>query len=77
MTMTVQVRQRGTLTLPAALREKYRIRRGDTFSATFSRDTQTLPFCARVNLYRVCVCCSRIYSPDALLFIPVPHRLAF
>ncbi|NOZ05496.1 MAG: AbrB/MazE/SpoVT family DNA-binding domain-containing protein [Chloroflexi bacterium] len=31
MTMTVQVRQRGTLTLPAALREKYRIRRGDTF----------------------------------------------
>ena len=28
---TVRVRQRGTLTLPAKLREKYRIEEGDTF----------------------------------------------
>lgn len=31
MDATVQVRQRGTLTLPADLREKYGIRPGDTF----------------------------------------------
>ena len=31
MDMTVQVRQRGTLTLPANLREKYGIQEGDTF----------------------------------------------
>jgi bifunctional DNA-binding transcriptional regulator/antitoxin component of YhaV-PrlF toxin-antitoxin module len=31
MDATVQVRQRGTLTLPAELREKYGIRAGDTF----------------------------------------------
>jgi bifunctional DNA-binding transcriptional regulator/antitoxin component of YhaV-PrlF toxin-antitoxin module len=31
MDMTLQVRQRGTLTLPADLREKYNIREGDTF----------------------------------------------
>ena len=31
MEVTVQVRQRGTLTLPAELREKYGIRSGDTF----------------------------------------------
>ena len=31
MEATVQVRQRGTLTLPAELREKYGIRPGDTF----------------------------------------------
>jgi len=31
MDATVQVRQRGTLTLPAELREKYGIRPGDTF----------------------------------------------
>ncbi len=31
MDTTVQVRQRGTVTLPAALREKYGIREGDTF----------------------------------------------
>jgi AbrB family looped-hinge helix DNA binding protein len=31
MSATVQVRQRGTLTLPAELREKYGIRPGDTF----------------------------------------------
>ena len=31
MDKTVQVRQRGTLTLPADLREKYGIRSGDTF----------------------------------------------
>jgi len=31
MDNTIQVRQRGTLTLPANLREKYRIREGDTF----------------------------------------------
>ena len=31
MATTVQVRQRGILTLPAELREKYRIRQGDTF----------------------------------------------
>jgi bifunctional DNA-binding transcriptional regulator/antitoxin component of YhaV-PrlF toxin-antitoxin module len=31
MEATIQVRQRGTLTLPAELREKYRIRPGDTF----------------------------------------------
>ena len=31
MGTTVQVRQRGTLTLPAELREKYGIRPGDTF----------------------------------------------
>lgn len=30
MDATIQVRQRGTLTLPADLREKYRIRVGDT-----------------------------------------------
>jgi len=29
--MTVQVRQRGTLTLPTELRRKYGIERGDTF----------------------------------------------
>ncbi len=29
--MTIQVRQRGTLTLPAELREKYGIEAGDTF----------------------------------------------
>ena len=28
---TIQVRQRGTLTLPAELRDKYGIRSGDTF----------------------------------------------
>jgi AbrB family looped-hinge helix DNA binding protein len=32
MEVTVQVRQRGTLTLPAELREKYGIQPGDTFS---------------------------------------------
>jgi len=31
MNVTLQVRQRGTLTLPAELREKYGIRPGDTF----------------------------------------------
>ena len=31
MSEQVQVRQRGTLTLPATLREKYGIRTGDTF----------------------------------------------
>jgi len=31
MEMTIQVRQRGTLTLPAELREKYGIHPGDTF----------------------------------------------
>ncbi|MCK4451379.1 MAG: AbrB/MazE/SpoVT family DNA-binding domain-containing protein [Anaerolineae bacterium] len=31
MEATVQVRQRGTLTLPAELREKYDIQPGDTF----------------------------------------------
>ncbi len=32
MVETLQVRQRGTLTLPAGLRQKYGIRSGDTFS---------------------------------------------
>jgi len=31
MSLTVQVRDRGVLTLPASLRDKYRIREGDTF----------------------------------------------
>ena len=31
MDIAVQVRQRGTLTLPAQLRERYDIRPGDTF----------------------------------------------
>lgn len=31
MTTTIQVRQRGTLTLPAELRQRYRIQPGDTF----------------------------------------------
>jgi bifunctional DNA-binding transcriptional regulator/antitoxin component of YhaV-PrlF toxin-antitoxin module len=31
MEMPIQVRQRGTLTLPAALREKYGIKQGDTY----------------------------------------------
>lgn len=31
MDQTLQIRQRGTLTLPAELREKYNIREGDTF----------------------------------------------
>jgi len=31
MEATIQVRQRGTLTLPAELRERYRIKKGDTF----------------------------------------------
>ena len=31
MEATIQVRQRGTLTLPADLRDKYGIRPGDTF----------------------------------------------
>ena len=31
METTVQVRQRGTLTLPAELRQRYGIRQGDTF----------------------------------------------
>ncbi|MBI4674098.1 MAG: AbrB/MazE/SpoVT family DNA-binding domain-containing protein [Chloroflexi bacterium] len=31
MEVTLQVRQRGTLTLPAELRDKYGIREGDTF----------------------------------------------
>ncbi len=31
MEATIQVRQRGTLTLPAEMREKYGIREGDTF----------------------------------------------
>ncbi|MGH8058551.1 MAG: AbrB/MazE/SpoVT family DNA-binding domain-containing protein, partial [Candidatus Entotheonellia bacterium] len=31
MDTTVQVRQRGALTLPASLRERYKIRPGDTF----------------------------------------------
>ncbi|MBU0495445.1 MAG: AbrB/MazE/SpoVT family DNA-binding domain-containing protein [Chloroflexi bacterium] len=31
MEETIQVRQRGTLTLPASLREKYNVRPGDTF----------------------------------------------
>jgi AbrB family looped-hinge helix DNA binding protein len=31
MELTVQVRKRGTLTLPAELREKYGIKPGDTF----------------------------------------------
>ncbi len=31
MTTTVQVRQRGTLTLPAEMRQKYGIEPGDTF----------------------------------------------
>jgi bifunctional DNA-binding transcriptional regulator/antitoxin component of YhaV-PrlF toxin-antitoxin module len=31
MDATVQVRQRGTVTLPSDLREKYRIEPGDTF----------------------------------------------
>jgi AbrB family looped-hinge helix DNA binding protein len=31
MDTTVQVRQRGSLTLPADLRDRYNIKRGDTF----------------------------------------------
>ena len=31
MDITVQVRQRGSLTLPANLRERYKIKPGDTF----------------------------------------------
>lgn len=31
MSMTVQVRKRGVLTLPAEVREKYNIQEGDTF----------------------------------------------
>lgn len=31
MDVTIQVRQRGTLTLPAELRERYGIRQGDIF----------------------------------------------
>ena len=31
MDATVQVRQRGSLTLPASLRERYKIKPGDTF----------------------------------------------
>ena len=31
MDSTVQVRQRGSLTLPASLRERYKIKPGDTF----------------------------------------------
>jgi len=31
MTTTVQIRQRGSLTLPARLRERYSIKPGDTF----------------------------------------------
>jgi bifunctional DNA-binding transcriptional regulator/antitoxin component of YhaV-PrlF toxin-antitoxin module len=31
MSLSVQVRQRGTLTLPVELRQRYRIRPGDTF----------------------------------------------
>ncbi len=31
MDMTVQVRKRGVLTLPASLRDKYGVREGDTF----------------------------------------------
>jgi AbrB family looped-hinge helix DNA binding protein len=31
MEATIQVRQRGTVTLPAELRQKYGIREGDTF----------------------------------------------
>jgi bifunctional DNA-binding transcriptional regulator/antitoxin component of YhaV-PrlF toxin-antitoxin module len=31
MDATVQIRQRGTLTLPAELRQKYGIRQGDSF----------------------------------------------
>jgi bifunctional DNA-binding transcriptional regulator/antitoxin component of YhaV-PrlF toxin-antitoxin module len=31
MDATIQVRQRGTLTLPAELRERYQIKKGDTF----------------------------------------------
>ena len=31
MEATVQVRQRGTLTLPASIRERYKIKPGDTF----------------------------------------------
>lgn len=31
MEATIQIRQRGTLTLPAELRDKYGIRPGDTF----------------------------------------------
>jgi AbrB family looped-hinge helix DNA binding protein len=31
METTIQIRQRGTLTLPADLREKYGIREGDSF----------------------------------------------
>ena len=32
MAITVQVRQRGSLTLPAKLRERYKIKPGDTLS---------------------------------------------
>jgi AbrB family looped-hinge helix DNA binding protein len=32
MDVTIQVRQRGVLTLPAELREQYNIQEGDTFS---------------------------------------------
>ena len=31
MDVTVQVRQRGSLTLPASLRDRYKIKPGDTF----------------------------------------------
>lgn len=31
MDITLQVRQRGTFTLPASLRERYKIKPGDTF----------------------------------------------
>ena len=31
MDVTIQVRKRGTLTLPAELRERYKIKSGDTF----------------------------------------------
>ena len=31
MSMTIQVRQRGTITLPAAIRQRYNIEAGDSF----------------------------------------------
>lgn len=42
MEATVQVRQRGTLTLPAELREKYGIQPGDTFRLVDFEGTMVL-----------------------------------
>ena len=70
MDATVQIRQRGTLTLPAELRERYGIRPGDTFRLVDLDGVFVLtPMVPMVpELAIALLACARIGAPHSVIF---------